>query len=85
MLTVASFIIWLLYSCVQRGKLKRGQSVLIHAGSGGVGQAAINIAHYYGCEIFTTVGTQEKRDFIKKQFPMIDGNIAKQTATYLAC
>lgn len=37
-----------------------------------MGQAAINLALYYGCTVFTTVGTQEKKDYIKKQFPQID-------------
>lgn len=55
----------------QRGGLKPGQSVLIHAGTGGVGQAAINIALYYNCTVFTTVGTPEKRAFVKKHFPQI--------------
>lgn len=60
-----------LYAMITIGKLKRGESILIHSGTGGVGQAAINIALYYHCQIFTTVGTQEKRDFILKQFPSI--------------
>lgn len=51
--------------------MKRGQSVLIHSGAGGVGQAAINIATYYDCEIFTTVGTTDKREFIKNTFPHV--------------
>ncbi|CAF4803306.1 unnamed protein product [Pieris macdunnoughi] len=59
------------YSMVMVGQLKPGEKVLIHAGSGGVGQAAINVALHYGCEVFTTVGTPEKRDFIKKLFPQL--------------
>ena len=51
--------------------MKKGDSVLIHAGSGGVGQAAINICLHVGCTVFTTVGTKEKREFIKKQFPQV--------------
>lgn len=58
---------------VMVGQVQRGESVLIHAGSGGVGQAAINVALHYGCEIFTTVGTAEKRAFIKKLFPQLKG------------
>lgn len=53
--------------------MKKGDSVLIHAGSGGVGQAAINICLHMGCTVFTTVGTEEKREFIKKQFPQVSG------------
>ncbi|XP_036142716.1 fatty acid synthase-like [Monomorium pharaonis] len=54
-----------------RGKMKKGDKVLIHSGTGGIGQAAINLALKEGCEVFTTVGTSEKRDFIKKLFPAI--------------
>ena len=59
------------YALIMRGKLQDGESILIHAGSGGVGQAAINVCLSMGCEIFTTVGTKEKREFIKRQFPSI--------------
>ena len=44
------------YALVVRGQLRRGETVLIHSGSGGVGQAAIAIALSYGCRVFTTVG-----------------------------
>ncbi|XP_045521971.1 fatty acid synthase-like [Pieris brassicae] len=59
------------YAMVMVGQMQRGESILIHAGSGGVGQAAINVALHYGCEVFTTVGTAEKRAFIKKLFPQL--------------
>ncbi|XP_031358293.1 fatty acid synthase-like [Photinus pyralis] len=51
--------------------LKPGQSLLIHSGAGGVGQSAIHIALFYKCQIFTTVGTEEKRKFIMETFPEI--------------
>lgn len=44
------------YSLVVRGRIQRGETVLIHSGSGGVGQAAISIALSLGCQVFTTVG-----------------------------
>jgi fatty acid synthase len=53
------------------GDLSKDKSVLIHSGSGGVGQAAINICLHTGCTVYTTVGTQEKRAFIKKRFPQV--------------
>ncbi|PVH93633.1 mycocerosic acid synthase [Periconia macrospinosa] len=43
-------------------------SVLIHAAAGGVGQAAIQMAQREGAEIFATVGSTEKRDFIEKNY-----------------
>lgn len=39
---------------ITKGKLKRGEKVLIHAGSGGVGTLAIQIAKYIGAHVATT-------------------------------
>ncbi|KOC60060.1 Fatty acid synthase [Habropoda laboriosa] len=70
------------YALCVRGGLKPGDSVLIHAGSGGVGQASISIALHAGCKVFTTVGTQDKRDFLKKMFPQLtDKNIGNSRDT----
>ncbi|XP_025993195.1 fatty acid synthase [Solenopsis invicta] len=55
----------------QRGEMQKGDKVLIHCGSSSVGQAAIHLALYEDCEIFTTVGTPEKRKFIREMFPSI--------------
>ncbi|XP_071569313.1 fatty acid synthase-like [Temnothorax nylanderi] len=54
-----------------KGKMKKGDKILIHSGTGGVGQAAIHLALHEGCEVFTTVGTVEKRQFMKETFPSI--------------
>ncbi|XP_049273337.1 fatty acid synthase-like [Rhipicephalus sanguineus] len=65
------------YGLVVRAGVQPGESVLIHSGSGGVGQAAISIALSMGCKIFTTVGSHEKREFLKRRFPALqDRNIA---------
>lgn len=48
---------------------------MIHAGTGGFGQAAINLAICYGLEIFTTVGTPSKREYIKQNYPCINGEL----------
>lgn len=60
-----------LFALLTCGNMKKGDSVLIHAGTGGVGQAAIYLALHYGCTVFTTVGTPEKREFIKRTFPQV--------------
>ncbi|XP_077184140.1 fatty acid synthase [Paroedura picta] len=62
------------YALVVRGGMRKGESVLIHSGSGGVGQAAISIALSMGCHVFTTVGSKEKRDYLQARFPQLDAN-----------
>lgn len=52
------------YCFYESARLSEGESVLIHAGSGGVGQAAIILAKHIGAEIFVTVSTQEKKKFV---------------------
>jgi NADPH:quinone reductase-like Zn-dependent oxidoreductase len=57
-----------LYALEQRARLEDGQSVLIHSGAGGLGIAAIQVARMLGAEVFTTVGTEEKRQFLVENF-----------------
>ncbi|XP_063635796.1 fatty acid synthase-like [Cydia splendana] len=64
------------YALVVRGHMRRGETVLIHAGAGGVGQAAITVALNAGCTVFTTVGSQAKRAFLRERFPqLLNANI----------
>jgi NADPH:quinone reductase-like Zn-dependent oxidoreductase len=42
---------------IERANLKEGQSVLIHAGSGGVGTFAIQLAKHVGATVATTTST----------------------------
>lgn len=44
----------------QRGRLKSGETFLVHGGSSGIGTTAIQLAHAFGARIFTTVGNAEK-------------------------
>ena len=47
------------------GQMQPGERVLIHAASGGVGLAAIQIARQVGAEIFATAGSPRKREYLK--------------------
>ncbi|KAK5991611.1 Highly reducing polyketide synthase gloL [Cladobotryum mycophilum] len=49
-----------IYSLINLGQLTKGQSILIHSASGGVGIAAIYICKMLGAEIYTTVGNEDK-------------------------
>ncbi|MHB0958497.1 MAG: SDR family NAD(P)-dependent oxidoreductase [Pirellulaceae bacterium] len=53
------------YALCRLAHLGAGERVLIHAGAGGVGLAAIQIAQDVGAEIFTTAGSDEKRDYLR--------------------
>ncbi|XP_053692477.1 fatty acid synthase-like [Sabethes cyaneus] len=52
--------------------IRKGRSILIHAGSGGVGLAAIQVCLAYGLEVFTTVSTEEKRNFLLERYPQLE-------------
>ena len=49
-------------------KLKKGQTVLIQSGSGGVGSIAIQLAKYAGCKVYTTT-SKNNFDYVKKFHP----------------
>ncbi|MEL7034065.1 MAG: zinc-dependent alcohol dehydrogenase family protein [Cyanobacteria bacterium J06592_8] len=50
-------------SLYDRGKLQAGQQVLIHAGAGGVGHVAVQLAKLQGAEVATTI-SPENADFV---------------------
>jgi epothilone synthetase B len=52
------------YGLIRAGRLHNKDRVLIHSAAGGVGMAAIQVAQMVGAEIFTTVGTPEKKDYL---------------------
>ncbi len=54
-----------MYGLEHLAQLQAGQSVLIHAGAGGLGMAAIQIARRAGARIFATAGTEEKRALLR--------------------
>ena len=53
------------YAICHLAQMRKGESILIHAGTGGVGQAAIQIAKNIGLKIFATAGTPEKRQMLR--------------------
>ncbi|PGH10329.1 hypothetical protein GX51_00086 [Blastomyces parvus] len=56
------------YSLLHLGGLQRHQSVLIHSACGGVGLAAIQIARMVDAEIYATVGSEEKAQYLMDTF-----------------
>ncbi|PVH97124.1 putative polyketide synthase [Periconia macrospinosa] len=60
---------------VRLARVQKGQSILIHAAAGGVGQAAIQVAQFYGMEVFCTVGSERKRRLLKEEYGIGDDHI----------
>jgi fatty acid synthase, animal type len=60
------------YALCVRANLKEYESVLIHAASGAVGQAAISIALSKKCRVFVTCSSEEKRCYLKDVFPKLN-------------
>ena len=46
-------------------QLQPGERILIHAGAGGVGMAAIQIAHHLGAEVIASAGSPAKRALLE--------------------
>jgi NADPH:quinone reductase len=53
-----SFTVW--DNVFERGRLARGESILVHGGSSGIGTMAIQLARALGCRVLATAGSAEK-------------------------
>src|SRR5947199_2560194 len=52
------FTVW--HNVFERGALKRGETLLVHGGSSGIGTTAIQLAKAFGARVVTTAGSAEK-------------------------
>jgi acyl transferase domain-containing protein/acyl carrier protein len=53
------------YGLHHLARLQRGERVLIHAATGGVGLAALQVARWKGAEIYATAGSEKKRALLR--------------------
>ncbi len=51
---------------VKRAKIKPGETVFVWGAGSGVGSMAIQIARYFGCDVYASAGTDEKVNLAKK-------------------
>ena len=52
------FTVWT--NVFQKGSLQRGENILIHGGSSGIGTTAIQLAAHFGAKVITTAGSDDK-------------------------
>ncbi|KAK2877267.1 Type I Iterative PKS [Arthroderma sp. PD_2] len=64
-----------LYSLKYLAQLEAGETVLIQAATGGLGLAAIQYAKSVGAEIYATVGTQVKKDYLINEWGIPENHI----------
>ncbi|KAI1374459.1 hypothetical protein F4677DRAFT_461487 [Hypoxylon crocopeplum] len=57
-----------IYSLIDIGRLEAGQSVLIHSACGGVGLAALQVSQMLGADIYATVGSEQKVEYLMSRF-----------------
>lgn len=48
---------------ITRGRLAKGETIVIHGGSSGIGYTAIQLAKQFGAKVIATAGSKEKCDF----------------------
>ncbi|PVB62596.1 NAD(P)H-quinone oxidoreductase [Labrenzia sp. 011] len=58
------FTVW--SNVFDRSGLKSGERFLVHGGTSGIGTTAIQLAKAFGAEVFTTVGSPEKAEAVRK-------------------
>lgn len=49
------------FALVRRGRLKSGETVLVHGAAGGVGSAGVQVAKAFGARVIAVVSTEAKR------------------------
>src|SRR4051794_15327577 len=58
------FTVW--HNMFERGRLKAGETFLVHGGSSGIGTSAIQLAKAAGARVITTAGSAEKCEACRK-------------------
>lgn len=58
------FTVWT--NVFERGRLKAGESLLVHGGSSGIGTTAIQLGRAFGAKVFSTAGGAEKCDACRR-------------------
>jgi NADPH:quinone reductase-like Zn-dependent oxidoreductase len=66
--TIQGCFATVVYALLDVGRIRQGTSVLIHSACGGVGLAAIQVMQMKGGEIYATVGSDKKKEYLVENF-----------------
>lgn len=72
------------YEGLMRANINKGKSVLVHGGTGGVGHVALQLAKYFGAEVYSTAGTESQMTLINQLGATAINYKTEQVAEYVA-
>ncbi|RWA09000.1 hypothetical protein EKO27_g6114 [Xylaria grammica] len=72
------------HGLVDIARIEKGESILIHSATGGVGQATLMLARHLDAEVFATCSSQAKRDFLIETYGLAPDHIFSSRDTSFA-
>ena len=54
------------YEGLQRAGVQKGQKALVHGGAGGVGHVAVQLARYFGADVYATGSVEKAKGYIEQ-------------------
>lgn len=72
------------YEGLQRAGIEKGQKVLVHGGSGGVGHVALQLANYFGAEVYSTGGGDKQLSLIERLGATPINYVTEKVTDYVA-
>lgn len=66
--TMALVYCTVIYAIMTKGEFESGQSILIHSACGGVGLAALHVCKMLNANIYATVGSEEKVEYLVEHY-----------------
>lgn len=72
------------YALTHIGRLRAGETALIHSAAGGVGQSAVQIAHDLGAQVIGSAGSEAKREFLRTGLGIVGVLDSHQPETFVA-
>ncbi|KAL8783966.1 MAG: hypothetical protein Q9195_009231, partial [Heterodermia aff. obscurata] len=72
------------HAVINLARLQPGESILVHSGAGGLGQAAIQLAQLQGAEIYASVGSEEKKRLLMDLYNIRENRIFSSRSTSFA-
>ncbi|RDL33235.1 Thiolase-like protein [Venustampulla echinocandica] len=72
------------FALYDNGRLKKGDTILIHSAAGGLGQAAVQLAQHVGAIVYATVGSTYKKELLMERYGIPESHIFTSRDTTFA-